>query len=33
LNTAWLGILLGACLIYFVLFGVGRVNRPEGVIR
>ena len=33
LSAAWLGIVLGACLIYFALFGVGRVNRPEGGIR
>jgi len=33
LSPAWLGVLLGAVVIYFVLFGVGRVNRPEGVIR
>jgi len=33
LSPAWLGILLGAAAIYFVLFRVGRVNRPEGVIR
>jgi len=33
LSPAWLGILLGAVAIYFVLFRVGRVNRPEGVIR
>jgi hypothetical protein len=33
LSAAWLGILLGAVAIYFVLFRVGRVNRPEGGIR
>ena len=33
LSPAWLGIVLGAVAIYFVLFRVGRVNRPEGVIR
>jgi hypothetical protein len=33
LSPAWLGVLLGALAIYFALFGVGRVNRPEGVIR
>ncbi|HET6657902.1 MAG TPA: hypothetical protein VFG61_08410 [Gaiellaceae bacterium] len=33
LSWAWLGIVIGACLIYFALFGVGRVNRPEGGIR
>jgi hypothetical protein len=33
LSPAWLGVLLGAVVIYFVLFRVGRVNRPEGVIR
>jgi hypothetical protein len=33
LSAAWLGIVIGAFLIYFALFGVGRVNRPEGVIR
>jgi hypothetical protein len=33
LSPAWLGIVLGAAAIYFVLFRVGRVNRPEGVIR
>lgn len=33
LSAAWLGILLGALAIYFVLFRVGRVNRPEGEIR
>jgi hypothetical protein len=33
LSAAWLGILLGAVLIYFLLFRVGRVNRPEGGIR
>ncbi len=33
LSPAWLGIVIGACLIYFALFGVGRVNRPEGGIR
>jgi hypothetical protein len=33
LSAAWLGILLGAVAIYFVLFRVGRVNRPEGEIR
>jgi hypothetical protein len=33
LSLAWLGILLGAVAIYFLLFRVGRVNRPEGVIR
>ena len=32
-SPAWLGIVLGAVAIYFVLFRVGRVNRPEGVIR
>ena len=33
LSAAWLGILLGAVAIYFVIFRVGRVNRPEGGIR
>jgi len=33
LSAAWLGILLGATAIYFLLFRVGRVNRPEGGIR
>jgi hypothetical protein len=33
LSPAWGGILLGAAAIYFVLFRVGRVNRPEGGIR
>ena len=33
LSPAWLGIVLGAAAIYFLLFRVGRVNRPEGVIR
>jgi hypothetical protein len=33
LSAAWLGILLGAVVIYAVLFGVGRVKRPEGGIR
>lgn len=33
LSPAWLGIVLGAVVIYFVLFRVGRVNRPEGGIR
>jgi Phosphoglucomutase/phosphomannomutase, alpha/beta/alpha domain III len=33
LSAAWLGILFGAVVIYFVLFRVGRVNRPEGGIR
>jgi len=33
LSAAWLGILLGAAAIYFMLFRVGRVNRPEGGIR
>ena len=33
LSAAWLGILLGAVVIYFALFRVGRVNRPEGGIR
>jgi hypothetical protein len=32
LSAAWLGILLGAIAIYFVIFRVGRVNRPEGGI-
>jgi hypothetical protein len=30
LSWAWAGILLGAVAIYFLLFRVGRVNRPEG---
>ena len=33
LSAAWLGILPGATAIYFLLFRVGRVNRPEGGIR
>ena len=33
LSAAWLGILLGATAIYFLLVRVGRVNRPEGGIR
>jgi len=33
LSAAWLGILLGGLAIYFVLFRVGKVNRPEGEIR
>jgi hypothetical protein len=32
-SGAWAGILLGAALIYFVLFRVGRVTRSEGGIR
>jgi hypothetical protein len=30
LSPAWAGILLGAVAIYFLLFRVGRVDRPEG---
>ena len=32
LSPAWAGIVLGALAIYFLLFRVGRVNRPEGGI-
>jgi len=30
LSWAWAGILLGAVAIYFLLFRVDRVDRPEG---
>jgi hypothetical protein len=33
LSPAWAGIVAGAVVIYLALFRVGRVNRPEGVIR
>ena len=33
LSPAWAGIVVGAALLYVLLFRVGRVNRPEGGIR
>jgi len=32
-SPVWAGIVVGAVVIYLALFRVGRVNRPEGVIR